>query len=149
VLGTDSHELPYRLEIGKHVDPKAFSFALRLLNETGKHANGSCFACSVLTEKCENLTLVHFDVQAFNSMESIVKLFLKPFNSKVASSGFLPRNFRSYRLIILRFQVSHLHTSILIASQHAFTIFIVNFTVVWGFFAAAIIAASLEAEARA
>ena len=69
MLGTDAHELSDFIHLLEKIHIVAGSLTLRFLNQASQHRDRSRFACTVMAQKCENLVLVHLDIDSFDGLE--------------------------------------------------------------------------------
>ena len=77
MLRTDAHELTNVTHLLKDISIIDDGFAFCLFNQSRQDGDCSRLTCSVVSKQSEYLVAIHFNIEAFHSLESSVKCFLK------------------------------------------------------------------------
>jgi len=105
MLRTHAHEAPDVEHVLKQVMLVDRCTSLAGNNETCQHRDGCCLSRPILTKKCEDLSLEHLNIDAFDSLEAVLEGLLKSTDLQDLSLLSQLIDFRTDWLIVLSLEV--------------------------------------------
>ena len=134
MLRTNTQYFSEFIHILKYIDSKCFCFSRRRLKQTSQHRECSSLSCSIMTKKCENLSVIHCHISSFNSY-FISKLFDKVFYLKTLLRLFIFLLFQSFwhsfkiHIVIIQFFINSIALIIYFLLSLAYKIPWLSYTV--------------------